>query len=118
MHKMTCSLVLACLIPFQIACVKRVIVKQDSQSIKSKLIYVTLVSGGKLELTDPDFLKEHLAGTLRADGQKIKIPLDEIASIEAVQPDLKKFFIGYGAVVAVLIIIAIILSPLSDLQLD
>lgn len=83
MHKITCSLVLACLIPLQIACVKRVIVKQDSQNIQSKLIYVTLVSGKKLELTDPEFQKEHLAGTLRADGQKVKIPLDEIDSIEA-----------------------------------
>ena len=97
---------------------KRVIVKQEFQDINSKVIYVTLVSGKKLELANPEFQKAYLAGTLSAARQKIKIPLDEIDSIEVVRPDLKKFFIGYGAVAAVSIIVVIIFAPLADLQDD
>ena len=92
-------------------CMKRVPVQLDgTQAVeKDDLIYVTLRSGTHYKVKDPKFEELYLIGMI--SDNEVKIPLEDIQSIEVVRPDKKRFVIVYLISIIVLLAIAKLVGP-------
>lgn len=90
-------------------------IRLDAEEIKSyDVVIVYLKSGVEYKIENPKFEEEELAG--RYSNQEIRIPFEDIKSIEIERPDKKKFIISYAIIIGTLAVFAILFYPFGALQ--